>query len=481
MRIRERRRRGFILGVILVGVIALFGWQLVTRTGIFKIPGVITYDESLKTDELETLKRIFNEKTLERDVKISAYESEKLPPLSSGEYLVEINVPVTDFYETRQDTKEFREGEYKMIPIEKLTAQEKLLARDGKYFLDSFQDGANFRILKFESPSFEQEIKPLVEESLRRDFPSQDSTLSFIQTGVTALARGMNKRLASVGGDAKYFAEGVKDYLAEADLVHTSNEASFSDRATSENICSDPRFIETLTTIGLDIVELTGNHNQDCGDEAARNSIDLYREKGIQIVGGGKTAAEAQNPLTISQKDNKIKMLAYNLSTGGTTLDDTPGANQYSEENAKQEIEKAKEAGELVIVDIQYYECSAYASEYEDKTCDFADSSAGDQVGFFRHLVDLGADIVVGTSAHQPQTFELYGNGAIYYGLGNLFFDQAWWPGTTRSLILKHYFYKDKLLQTKIQPTIYGQDLQTKILEPEKSAQFLKRLIDERP
>ena len=25
--------------------------------------------------------------------------------------------------------------------------------------------------------------------------------------------------------------------------------------------------INTLTAIGLDIVELTGNHNQDCGDD----------------------------------------------------------------------------------------------------------------------------------------------------------------------------------------------------------------------
>ena len=132
-------------------------------------------------------------------------------------------------------------------------------------------------------------------------------------------------------------------------------------------------------------------------------------------------------------------------------------------------------------MDVQYYECSAYVAEDEDATCDYADSAAGDQVGFFRHLIDLGADIVVGTSAHQPQTFELYNDGAIYYGLGNLFFDQVWWPGTTRSLILGHYFYKGKLLQTRITPTVYDNSMQTKLLDKETAEWFLRRLVNERP
>ncbi|MGF2565636.1 hypothetical protein ACQUWZ_27715, partial [Ralstonia pseudosolanacearum] len=78
----------------------------------------------------------------------------------------------------------------------------------------------------------------------------------------------------------------------------------------------------------------------------------------------------------------------------------SPGANQYYEEKAVQDINAAKARGDFVLVDIQYYECSAYASEYEDATCDYANSAAGDQVGVFRHLIDLGADMVVGTSAH---------------------------------------------------------------------------------
>lgn len=466
-----------VFAVVAVGV--CFGVQWVTKTGVFHVPGVVRYEEDrLNPQAAEIIKRIFTDEVkLDKDVTITMRNSLTYPDLAEGEYIYDISVPVTDFYDARTDRNEFEEVE--VVPIGELDFTKKLLSIDGEYYLDTFDKGAHYQVITFDSEKFAEEIKPLVEADFAKTWPSKDNVLTMAQTGVTALSRGMNQKLAEVGGDATYFSAKIADYLKGFDITHTSNEASFSELATSENICSDPRFIDALTNIGLDIVELTGNHNQDCGNEAARNTIDIYRENNIKTVGGGKTADEAAVPLEINEKGNKITMLAYNLSTGGATLGDTPGANQYTEENAAKEIAAAKARGDLVIVDIQYYECSAYASEYEDNTCDFADSAAGDQVGFFRHLVELGADVVVGTSAHQPQTYELYGDGVIYYGLGNLFFDQAWWPGTTRSLVLAHYFYDGKLLQTRIVPTVYDGNFQTELMnEPEW---FIERLASERP
>ena len=484
----RRKRSGvkiFLVGLaifVVVFVAAFFGIQFFTKTGIFRIPGVVYYDESLNADELAKLSTIFTKEVdLDKDVKISAKEYSVKPELSEGEFLEEIFVPVTDFYETRTDVNDFSDGGYELIKVEDLDFTKKLLSVDGKYYLDDFKDGATFRVISFESEKYQEEIAPLVEGAFTKVFPEKDTVLTMAQTGVTALSRGMNRKLVAVGGDATYFAEEIKDYLSKFDLTHTSNESSFSGFANDRNICSDTRFIDTLTAIGLDIVELTGNHNQDCGDDAAIETIDIYEQNGIKMVGGGKTAEEAAAPLEINEKGSGITLLAYNLSTGGATYDNTPGANQYYEEDAVARITDAKNRGDLVIVDIQYYECSAYDSEEENATCDYADSSAGDQIGFFRHLIDLGADVVVGTSAHQPQTFELYGDGAIYYGLGNLFFDQVWWPGTTRSLILEHYFYNGKLLQTRIVPTVYDSSMQTRLLDKETAEWFLDRLIKARP
>lgn len=485
--IRRKRNRtklffgGFVIfAVVFVG--AFLGIQFITRTGIFRVPGVVYYDESLTKEELAKLKTIFTEEVdLDKDVTISAKEYSTMPELHEGELLYEISVPVTDFYDARTDISEFTDDEYEIISVEDLDFTKKLLAVDGEYYLDDFNSGATFRVIDFDSEKYDEEIAPLVTNTFAKQWPEKSSVLSLAQTGVTAMSRGMNAKLNSVGGDATYFAEKIKDYLSAFDLTHTSNESSFTDMATAHNICSDPRFIDVLTAIGLDIVELTGNHNQDCGNNAASDTIDIYEQNNIKIVGGGKTADAAAVPLELDAKGTNITFLAYNLSTGGATYGDTPGANQYYEENAAAEIAAARERGDFVIVDIQYYECSGYASETEDTTCDYANSAAGDQVGFFRHLIDLGANVVVGTSAHQPQTFELYGDGAIYYGLGNLFFDQIWWPGTTRSLILEHYFYKGKLLQTRITPTVYDSNMQTKLLDKETAEWFTARLISARP
>lgn len=495
-----KSRRGRPLKIVCLGLLffvlifagVFFGFQYFTKTGLFRIPGKVYYDESLSESEIYELEGVFTEEVdLDKDVYISATNYLSRPSLEDGEFLVKISVPVTNFYSTDTNITAddpdllfadayVADFAFTMIDIDKLDFSQKLLSINDKYFLDNFDEGAVFRVISFNSEKYDEEIKPLIGNLYNNDFPSKDTVLTFAQTGVTALSRGMNAKLYSVG-DASYFSEGLRDYLSSFDLTHTSNESSFSDYADSRNICSDKRFINTLLDIGLDIVELTGNHNLDCGIPSALETIDTYNEHGIRIVGGGTDADSAAIPLEIDEKGTKITFLAYNLSTGGATLGDYPGANQYYEENAASEINTAKERGDFVIVDIQYYECNAYASEYEDPTCDFPENTPGDEIGFFRHLIDLGADVVVGTSAHQPQTFELYGDGAIYYGLGNLFFDQSWWPGTTRSLILSHYFYKDKLLQTKIVPTVYDSGLQTRLLDEENAKWILQRLIEAKP
>ena len=476
-----------ILIFLVVAAGAFFGVQFFTSTGIFKKPGVITYSESLTDEEIAFLKEIFAEDVvLDKDVTISA-ETSLTAQTGDNLLLYEIYVPVMDFYTAKSDLSASEVTDDILIPVSELNSKVKLMSIDGEYYLDTFSSGAHFRYLIFEGENISESMD-LVSPQLAQTYPTKDTVLTFAQTGVTALSRDMITKLNSTGGDGAYFAANIKDFLSSFDLTHTSNESSFIASAyapgtvsSRTTICSDERMIDTLTAIGLDIVELTGNHNRDCGDDPANETIDTYNELGIKIVGGGKTAAEAAEPLQISEKGTNITMLAYNQSTGGATYDDTPGANQYYEEDAASNIAAAKARGDFVIVDVQYYECNLYGNVTEDTYCDYADSAAGDQIGFFRHLIDLGADIVVGTSAHQTQTYERYNGGVIYYGLGNLFFDQVWWPGTTRSLVLGHYFYNGTLLQTRLYGTIYGDEMQPELLDEETLTWFIDRLNQARP
>jgi poly-gamma-glutamate capsule biosynthesis protein CapA/YwtB (metallophosphatase superfamily) len=138
------------------------------------------------------------------------------------------------------------------------------------------------------------------------------------------------------------------------------------------------------------------------------------------------------------------------------------------------DITDAKEQSDFVIVSVQYWECYAYPEGYiEYPECD---GPIGEQESVFKKVIDYGADMVVGSSAHQPQTYEFYRSKPIYYGLGNLYFDQTSWPGTERSIVLTHYFANGKLLQTKLTPTVYSDDLQTRLMTDDEAAYLLGRL-----
>ncbi len=461
---------------LLAAGLAFFGVQFYLKTGIFKVPGELKFEGVSEAAVAKYLEAV-GEVELEKDVVVT----ERVVERYEGGMLVDVVVPVADFDEPQEaiTPEEFEERRKKgegVVSVAELDENKKLLKVGEEYYLDGLASGAKFTLLEVNG-EVEEEVT-LVRERLKAilpEWPTRETVLTFAQTGVTALSRGMNAKMAQ-GGDGKYFSANIAEFLRQFDLTHTSNESSFSGWASATNICSDWRFVDTLVDIGLDVVELTGNHNVDCGAGDAVATFEKYQELGIKTVGGGRTATEAEVPLELSLKGTTITMLAYNQSTGGATYGETPGANQYYEENARARIAEAKARGDFVVVDVQFNECIFYDDVNENTYCDRADSAAGDQVGLFRGLIDMGADVVVGTSAHQTQTFEQYNGGEIYYGLGNLFFDQIWWPGTTRSLGLVHYFWKGKLLQTRRFGTVYGSDYQTRLMNTEEIEWFINRL-----
>lgn len=469
-----------VLLFLFVAAGVFVGTQYVTGTGLFKKPGIVIYEESVTEAEKTFLSQYLEaeEVWLDHDVTISAEFS--LSPLDQPTALLyDVLVPIADFYES-SSTIASTNPNLQLVSINSLTFNQKLLALDDQYYFDHFDAGAFFRYFHITSADSTQAIE-LIQPHLST-FPTKDTVLSFAQTGVTAFSRRMNTMINSTGPD--YFAAKIKDFLNSKDLTHLSNEASFHPSAPTNPagtvICSKPAFIDAITAVGADIIELTGNHNNDCGFQANLDTLTKYQELGIRTVGGGANAEEAAKPLLINEKNQNITLLAYNQSTGGTTTGNRPGANAYSEAKVTADITAAKARGDFVIVDIQYYECYCYPNGYvEYPPCDRA-TWGYNQQGFFREIIDLGADVVVGTQAHQPQTYELYGNGVIYYGLGNLFFDQYMWPGTSRGLILTHYFYNNQLVQTRLSPTVFDKALQVRLMNEQESAWLLKRLSQAR-
>ncbi len=361
-----------------------------------------------------------------------------------------------------------------IMPVSKLSQNMKLLSFEGVFYLDSFKAGAIFRQAVFEGNS-SADFNKLKLNSLS----DSNTTLTIKQTGVTALTRVMLRKLNEVN-DPLYFSKNIGSFLSDADVTHVSNEVSFKDGCdySSSIFCSDPRFIETLKASGIDVVELTGNHNNDVGSKYNTETINLYHELGWGTFGGGLNVEEASKPYIVNTKDSKVAFLGYNyadsIGSGAIATTEIAGANRFDFTMIEADIKKAKLESDFVVVDVQYWECYSYPDGYvEFPICDKPISG---QESVFKKIIDLGADMVVGSQAHQPQTYEMYKGKPIYYGLGNLYFDQTNWPGTERGIILTHYFVGGELVQTKLSPTIYGKELQTSLMTDKDAVDFLERL-----
>lgn len=391
-------------------------------------------------------------------------------PIIVGALSEALGVEQTRFKEFTGDAASIAEEAVAFIPADQLSPQVKLLALDGAYYLDSFVSGAVFRLVVF-SGGTTGGLDGLTLNSNA----TKDTTLKVNMTGVTALTRQMMKKLSSVGS-ATFFSEKIGPFLRDADITHVSNEVSFrTDCAYSTTkFCSPPAMLEALKDSGVDVVELTGNHNNDVGSQYNTESINLYHSLGWGTFGGGLNSTEAAKPFIADQKGTKVAFLGYNYAdapgSGAIATASAAGANGYNPDKVRADIASAKQQGAFVIVDVQFWECYAYPDGYvEFPECDLP---IGQQTSVFRQIASMGADMVVGSSAHQPQTYEIYQDTPIYYGLGNLYFEQTNWPGTERGIILTHYFAGGKLLQTKLTPTVYDKNYQTRVMDA-GDAQFL--------
>lgn len=383
-----------------------------------------------------------------------------------------------------------------LIPPEELNFKYKLLNYEDKYYLDTLrndEDGGSLTIsityptntTKTVTNSIKNNIRAVLKPANTAN--TSENIFTINQTGVTAITRKLTNKVIS-SGDGAYPAHKIADFLADADLTHVSNEISFAPNCTNTNgmnFCAREETIDSLKLSGVDIVELTGNHNNDYGAQYNTSTINTYNELGLDHFGGGLNAKDASKILyKETAEGKKVAFIGYNYwnayfgFTGALATADRAGANPYDEKQMEIDIKKAKENAETVIVDIQFTECYSYPKGYVLYPTCYKSTTVPNQQDTFRKAIDFGADIVVGTQAHQPQTYEIYHDKVIYYGLGNLFFDQTPWPGTKHGYILTHYFIDGKYIQTKITTTNYESDLVTYISEG-KERELLLNLLKE--
>ena len=327
-----------------------------------------------------------------------------------------------------------------IVPFDQLTPRWKVLRLDGADVLEKGLREKEYPLRIYFSIEGEQADKFTFPQFTNRD---EEQMTVLMMTGVTALVRATAVQMERNG--ILYPSQHVGPVLRSADITHISNEIPFAKdcpfpdaNQKTLTFCSDPRYIELLREVGTDVVELTGNHFEDYGPEATRETVAMYDKEGWRHYGGGIDLANAQKPSMVIDHGNSISFMGCNpVGPQFAWADENyPGAAPCDFDYMQETLEQLRNET-VPVVTWQYEESYRYfptPKQQED----------------FRRMIDAGAKIVSGSQAHQPQAMEFYNDGFIHYGLGNLFFDQMEELGTRQECIDRHIIYNGRHISTEL-------------------------------
>ncbi|MDO9300095.1 MAG: CapA family protein, partial [Anaerolineales bacterium] len=296
-----------------------------------------------------------------------------------------------------------------IIPFEDIQPKWKVLSVDGQSPIRKNFDVDVYPLKIYFSLSSDSFALP----ATNRD---SSKLATVVLTGVTALVRATAATMEMKG--VTYPGDLIGDWLREADVTHISNEVTFDKdcpppRSGYRNfiLCSDPKYMDLLLDVGVDVVELTGDHLRDRGEAALLETLAIYKANNLPYYGGGANAEEARQPVLMEVNGNKIAFMGCNgkrAAKSPKASATSPGPALCDYDFFGEQIDALQAQGYLVIFTFQHEEC------YSPSPC-YTHEDA------FRGMADAGAVIVSGSQAHYPHIMEFRGDSFIHYGLGNLF------------------------------------------------------------
>lgn len=377
-----------------------------------------------------------------------------------------------------------------ILPFEELEPRWKVLTVDGvSPFSEDFSMEeyplAGFIELSGEQWALDAFVSEIILPASNFD-PEKMTTL--LMTGVTALTRSTAARMDSEG--ALYPGEDIRDWMTSADLTHISSEVSFDPACPLANFdkhvmhfCSRPEYIELLEDVGVDVVELSGNHLVDWGRPAFEYSLDLYAERGWVVFAGGADLERARRPALVEHNGNRLAFIGCNPAGPEIVwaTEDRPGAADCDLDWMEGQVKELRQQGYLPVVTFQYNESYGMVPGAKQKR-DFERMSAA------------GAVIISGSQAHHPQSMMFIDQGFIHFGLGNLFFDQMRIPdgvnvpevfdpglpvaGTRLEFLDRHVFYDGRYLGTQLLTALLEDYARPRPLTSEERKVFLERMFE---
>lgn len=262
-------------------------------------------------------------------------------------------------------------------------------------------------------------------EEIEKENKMETITLAF--TGDVMLGRLVNDYVILGNKPSEYVWGNFADLLKEADLtiINLENAIAESGKEWSKTpkvffFRADPKAIDVLKAAGIDYVTLANNHVLDYEEEAFIETLQHLEKNNISYAGAGRNIEEASKPVFIGAKEIKIAVIAFTDNTPEWEATKTKLGVNYIEVSLdeknfgrlKKSIEEVKDKADVVIVSSHWG-----PNMRQRPTKEFKE--------FAHAVIDAGADIFHGHSAHVFQGIEIYKGKLIMYDTGDFVDDYA--------------------------------------------------------
>jgi poly-gamma-glutamate synthesis protein (capsule biosynthesis protein) len=180
------------------------------------------------------------------------------------------------------------------------------------------------------------------------------------------------------------------------------------------NFRADPDRVQCLQRARIGAVNLANNHVLDFNLEGLRDTLSALGRAGIVTVGAGLTAEDAECPAIIKRKGLRIGVVGCTDGEGYWRAEgDYPGTHVFSTSDSarlEQGLRRVRPDVDVLIVSLHW------GPNMNPRPLPAYRAAA-------RRLVDAGADVVHGHSAHVCQGVEVYQGRLILYDTGDLLDD----------------------------------------------------------
>ena len=176
------------------------------------------------------------------------------------------------------------------------------------------------------------------------------------------------------------------------------------------NLYADTHALEALKEVAADCVTLANNHFRDYGDEGVLNTLSELSAYKIDYVGGGANLKDAA--IVLYKQIGKETLAIINCCEHESSIatDEHCGSNPLNPIQQYYAILEAKGKADYVLVIVH-----GGVEHYQLPTPRMQET--------YRFFIDAGADAVINHHQHCYSGYEEYKGKPIFYGLGNLCFD----------------------------------------------------------